>query len=74
MSVPRINPERARTILAACGVDVDGPDFHALRVDQVNRLGEEADAYAYRKPRNANGSRSRYWYAYLQRAAARREV
>lgn len=31
----------------------------------------EADAHKYRAPRNANGSRGRYWHEYLQRAAAK---
>lgn len=46
-----------------------GVDFHALRTEQVDALLGEADARRYRKPRNANGSRARYFHAYLVRAA-----
>jgi len=46
-------------------------DFHALPSAVVDALIAEADAYGYRKPRNANGSRARYFHAYLSRTAAR---
>jgi hypothetical protein len=50
-----------------------GTDFHALPSSVVEALIEEADAHGYRRPRNANGSRARYFHAYLTRAAGRRE-
>lgn len=58
---------RARAILAACGAA--GQDYHALPWSVVDALLVEADAYKYRKPKNANGSRARYWHAYLERRA-----
>jgi hypothetical protein len=44
-------------------------DFHALNSDQVAFLLEAADHLKYKAPANANGSRARYFYAYLQRLA-----
>lgn len=54
----------------ACAILVGaqaGGDFHALRSSQVDALLTAADRYKYRKPKNANGSRARYFHAYLQR-------
>lgn len=44
-------------------------DFHQLTSSQVDQLLEEADRVRYRKPKNANGSRARYFHALLQRRA-----
>lgn len=44
-------------------------DFHTLSSDQVDKLVEYAVSTGYRKPKNASGSRARYFYAYLQRKA-----
>lgn len=48
-----------------------GEPFHALPGRTVRHLLEYADLVKYRKPKNANGSRARYFYEYLQRRAAR---
>lgn len=62
-----ITMERAREILALCNArDVD---FHTLGSEAVDRLLIFADEYRYRAPRNANGSRGRYFHAYLSRLA-----
>lgn len=45
-----------------------GQDFHALPSDVVCRIIDAADKQKYRKPRKANGSRARYFYAMLTRA------
>lgn len=42
-------------------------DFHALSSGDVLALLAYADSYGYRAPKNANGSRGRYWHAYLVR-------
>lgn len=42
-------------------------DFHTLSASQVDRLLQEADRVKYRKPRNANGSRARYFFQKLVR-------
>ena len=44
-----------------------GTDFHTLSSSQVTDLLLAADLFKYRKPKNANGSRGRYFHAYLQR-------
>lgn len=62
----RIND--ARMILRDCGVAL-GADYHALSSDVVDSLATWADKQGYRKPRNANGSRARYYHAMLQRRA-----
>jgi len=58
----RIEMEFLRSI----GVQKD-QDFYELSSDQVERLLEEARRVGYRKPKNANGSTARYFYARLQR-------
>lgn len=47
-----------------------GVDFHTLPSATVERILSAADERRYRKPRDANGSRARYFHAYLCRAAA----
>lgn len=65
-----ITPETARDILHRCNAV---RDFHAMPSDDVARLVSFADEYRYRAPRDANGSRGRYFHAYLTRLAARKE-
>lgn len=65
-----MTPQEARRILAECEAPLSG-DFHTLSSDTVFALLEYASQYKYRKPRNANGSRGRYWHAYLQQVANR---
>lgn len=50
-----------------------GGYFHALNSETVERIIEAANLVKYRAPKNANGSRARYFYAYLNRAAARED-
>lgn len=47
--------------------------FHALPSSVVSCLVAEADRVGYRQPRNANGSRARYFHARLIRAIEREE-
>jgi hypothetical protein len=61
----RILPTRAHEILTRCNAF---QDFHALSRQSVDALLEEADAYRYRKSKNANGSRARCFHEYLFRA------
>lgn len=42
-------------------------DFFTLNNSQVCDILEEADRVKYRKPKNANGSRARYFYQLMQR-------
>lgn len=66
----KLNRSAARDILQRCHVDIDS-DFHVLGSGAVERLLVEAARLGYRKPRNANGSRGRYFHAYVTRAARR---
>lgn len=59
---------RAYDILALCLVPL-GADFHTLSSARVDALLTYADIWHYRKPKNANGSRGRYFHAMLQRLA-----
>jgi hypothetical protein len=55
-----------RELLRALKIDPT-QNFYTLSASQVDGLLVEADRVRYRKPRNANGSRGRYFYARLQR-------
>ena len=48
------------------GIDI-GQDFFTLSFFQVLALVEMAKIQRYYKPKNANGSRARYYFAALQR-------
>jgi hypothetical protein len=58
----------ARAVLSTIHARI-GQDYHTLSTFQVEQLLKEADAAKYRKPRNANGSRARYFYQLMQRRA-----
>lgn len=58
----------ARETLARMKIPV-GEDFHALRSSQVDLLLAEAKRVKYKKPKNANGSKARYFHDRLQRQA-----
>mgnify|MGYP003444112505 CR=1 FL=1 len=64
----------AADILRQCGC-ASGPgqwrDFHCLPSSTVARLLGVADGVNYRAPKNANGSRARYFHAALVRQAGR---
>jgi hypothetical protein len=61
-----LTPDTAREIIDRCQAH---GNFHALPAAAVESLLVFADEYHYRKPRNANGSRGRYFHALLQRRA-----
>lgn len=63
-----ITPAQARNILRLCHIDPK-EDFHAIGSARVSMLLIAADQLKYRKPRNANGSRGRYFHAMLVRKA-----
>jgi len=65
----KLEPAIAIEILNGC--DARDQDFHALGSETVDALLAYADEYGYRKPRGANGSRGRYWHAYLVRQAVK---
>lgn len=61
----------ARNIMTAIGCSL-AADFHTLDSNQVSRVVMEAEQYGYRKPKKANGSTGRYFFAYVQRMAHRK--
>ncbi len=65
-----MNNTNARALAAQFDFPLDR-DFCTLPASTVCRVLEAADLVKYRKPKNANGSRGRYFYAYLQRVANR---
>lgn len=65
-----MTPVEARAVLTACNVPI-GENFFALSSSTVVDLLAHADKHRYRHPKNANGSRGRYWHDRLQRIAAR---
>lgn len=60
----------AHNLAASHGFNL-GKNFFAMDSETVERIIEAADVWRYRKPKNANGSRARYFYAYLNRLAGR---
>lgn len=65
----------AVAILSRLGVSHEDArrDFHTLPSAAVESLLSEAKARGYRQPKNANGSRARYFHAHLIRVAQRSE-
>lgn len=68
-----MTPSDAVDTLRLCGIP-HGSDFHTLDTDTVLALLERANAWRYRKPKGANGSRARYFHAHLQRLANRKDA
>lgn len=68
----RLNRSEAHSLAARFHIPLDR-DFHSLDSAQVESVIAAADSVKYRRPRNANGSRARYFQAYLVRAASRSE-
>lgn len=66
MARPKVTSGVACAILTGIGAG-RSTDFFELRSGQVDELLKAADHYKYRKPKNANGSRGRYFYEFVQR-------
>jgi len=62
------DPAKSKQVLDDLGIPTES-DFHALSSDKVEMLLKEAIKQKYHKPKNANGSRARYFFYRLQRAA-----
>lgn len=67
-----MDKQTARAILSACHIPL-GANFYGLSSDEVGDLLAYADAHKYRQPKHANGSRGRYFYAFVQRVASKGE-
>jgi hypothetical protein len=71
--MPRMTRETAQGILTRCSLG-HKPDFFMLSNSDVYALSGEASVMKYRKPKSANGSRARYFYAHVLRAANKEEA
>jgi hypothetical protein len=71
--MPRMTRKTAEGILTRCHLS-ETPNFFTLSDNDKEDLLREADAVKYRKPKSANGSRARYFYAYVLRAANKEEA
>tara|TARA_Y100000310_G_scaffold330958_2_gene403651 strand:+ start:1183 stop:1398 length:216 start_codon:yes stop_codon:yes gene_type:complete len=49
------------------GIDLN-EDFHRLSSDKVETILADAKSLGYRQPKNANGSRARYFFYAVKRA------
>ena len=67
-----MSKDDARALARRYSIPLDR-DFHALDTDTVESIIAAADSVKYRRPANANGSRARYFHAYLARSAKRDE-
>ena len=69
----RMTHDDARNLCAQFGIIRQPalPDWHAMDSDQKARVLMAADVCKYRAPKNANGSRGRYFAAYLARALSK---
>lgn len=70
--MPRIsridsNLQAAMNAFNSAGIDIHA-DYHTLDSFQSVIIAELARHHGYRKPKNANGSTARYYFAALQRA------
>jgi len=63
----RMSNATAASIFYACEINPNH-DFYQLGSAEVQMLVQEGKKFGYRKPRNANGSFGRYFYAYCQKA------
>jgi len=66
----RMTADDARNLCAQFGIvrHPELPDWHRMDSDQKERVLSAARAWKYRKPAGANGSRGRYFAAYMARA------
>jgi hypothetical protein len=64
----RLTETEARKLADAYGICLTC-DYHTLSNAAVGDIARAANLCRYREPRNANGSRTRYFHAYLVRAA-----
>ena len=66
----RMSYWEARSIARVFGFD-PLEDFHAMSTASKEAVIRAADSVKYRAPKNANGSRGRYFAAYIRRTIER---
>jgi len=62
----KITKQAARRIADEAGIDFS-KDYHQLRMSAVDTLDDIRRLTGYQKPKNASGSRTRYFFYYLQK-------
>ena len=62
----KITKQEARRLADKVGIDFS-KDYHQLRASEVDRLDDIRKLTGYRKPVNASGSTTRYFFYYLQK-------
>lgn len=67
----RLTRSAALDILQRCAIS-PGANYFTLSGETVMTLLREADAYGYRRPRSARGSRGRCFHEFVQRVASRK--
>jgi hypothetical protein len=63
--IKKMTKEDARNLLRHRGVSLKD-SFYTLSASKVTDILDVADKMHYQKPKNANGSRARYFFAYLK--------
>lgn len=69
----RLDYWQARALCSAFGFN-PFEDFHAMSTASKEAVLRAADSVKYRQPKNANGSRGRYFAAYVRRVIDRGDV
>lgn len=66
----RLTYARARSLCSVYGFN-PFEDFHAMSTGSKEAVIRAADSVKYKAPKNANGSRGRYFAAYVRRIIER---
>lgn len=69
----RLDYWQARALASTFGFN-PMEDFHAMSTASKEAVIRAADSVKYRAPKNANGSRGRYFAAYVRRVIERGDV
>lgn len=64
----KMTKKEAKQVALKMGIDF-ASDYHVLSSSQANELADLATKVGYRKPKNANGSTSRYFFNHLKKVA-----
>ena len=59
--------DQGRRLARQANIPLDGDYFAVIRSDHAANLADIARQVGYRRPKNANGSTSRYFFHYLQK-------
>lgn len=68
----RMTKETAWNLAVRHGINLN-TDYHSKSTDEVESIRVAMKEVRYRAPKQRNGSESRYFFAYLQRAYAKKD-